>query len=272
MRVHFGRLAVAVAAFLTSVAMLPQGLAAADTAACTGLNISIADNAGWEGTGPGTTTAHFTVTVTGCAADGVKVSYETIDGTAHSAQPPDKDYDPSSGTLVWQSGDSSSKTISVPISRDDAIETSETFFVQLTWVSGTGVIADEQAVGTIWDDDNPDLPPPPVLVTGPSGGTISWDDGRPYCEITISLSHVVSDPVRVTWQTVDGTAHAGRDFVGVDSGVVTIEPGELSGTAIVRAVPGAVPESGTYFFVELTSTSLGVIDDGWTTVTFTNRG
>jgi hypothetical protein len=104
------------------------------------------------------------------------------------------------------------------------------------------------------------------------GGTISWVPEAPSVELPILLSHVEDEPVTVTYRTVDGTARAGEDFVGVTEGTVTIAPGSLSAPAVVRLVPGAAPEPGEYFYVELTATSSGILDNGRATVTFVVRG
>ena len=60
----------------------------------------------------------------------------------------------------------------------------------------------------------------------------------------------------------------GEDFVGVANGQVTIPAGALKAPAVVRLAPNAMPKPGEYFFVELTSTSYGVLDNTRTKVSF----
>ena len=55
---------------------------------------------------------------------------------------------------------------------------------------------------------------------------------------TIDLSAPWNEDVLLTYSTVDGTAHAGSDFVGVSHGQVTIPAGSTSATVLVNALDG----------------------------------
>jgi hemolysin type calcium-binding protein/Calx-beta domain-containing protein len=55
---------------------------------------------------------------------------------------------------------------------------------------------------------------------------------------TIDLSAPWNEDVVLTYSTVDGTAHAGSDFVGVSHGQVTIPAGSTSATILVNALDG----------------------------------
>ena len=110
-------------------------------------NISISDVTITEGDA-GTKLATFTVSrASGTAA--FDVNFATADGTAtagsdYVAQP--------TGTLSFAAGDLT-KTISVTINGDTAVEPDETFFVNLTGVTNGGTIVKSQGVGTIANDD-----------------------------------------------------------------------------------------------------------------------
>ncbi len=100
----------------------------------------------------GTTTATFTVSLSAPApAGGVAFDIATADGTATVA---DADY--SAKTLLGQSiaAGSSTYTFDVLVNGDTKVETNETFFVNVTNVTGTGVVVgDAQGLGTIGNDD-----------------------------------------------------------------------------------------------------------------------
>ena len=99
-----------------------------------------------EGNG-GTTNLNFTVTAVRSSAP-TQVNYATADGTA--TQP--SDYLTASGLANIPA--SGSTTVSVTVNGDMTLEQSETLFLNLSNPSPFGVIiADGQAVGTIFSDD-----------------------------------------------------------------------------------------------------------------------
>jgi hypothetical protein len=108
--------------------------------------MSIADVSVTEGNA--STTATFTVTLSAAATSAISVAYATADGTATGA-----DYTAASGTLNFAAGDTS-KTITVTILGDTAVESTETFTVNLTAAAGA-TLTDASAQGSIVDDDVP---------------------------------------------------------------------------------------------------------------------
>jgi plastocyanin len=91
------------------------------------------------------------VTVTVERADGsdgkASVKFGTSPGSAKSG----KDFTPRKGTLNWDSGDASPKTIEVPIKKDSAAEPDETFAVKLSKATGAALGAASATV-TIHED------------------------------------------------------------------------------------------------------------------------
>lgn len=124
--------------------------------------VSIADTAVAEGN-EGATAEAFTVAVAELPASAfpVTVDYTTTDGTADSS-----DYRPTAGTLTFQAGDTTTRTIFVDVFGDTAPENDETFFVRLTTHSSDGTTLQSAGVGTIQNDDAP--PPPPPVPPQPS--------------------------------------------------------------------------------------------------------
>ncbi len=69
---------------------------------------------------------------------------------------------------------------------------------------------------------------------------------------TIDLSAPWNEDVLLTYSTVDGTAHAGSDFVGVSHGQVAIPAGSTSATVLVNALDGN-PSQVNSFSLQLES-------------------
>ena len=88
----------------------------------------------------------FTVTLSSSVSRTITVDYATADGTATA---PD-DYVPATGRLIFLAGETS-KTVTVLVNGDTAVEPDETFFVNLS--NGTTPIARSKGTGTIVNDD-----------------------------------------------------------------------------------------------------------------------
>jgi hypothetical protein len=115
------------------------------------VSVAVDDVTRSESNGP----AVFTVSLSRASGKVVTVGYATAEGSAAASS----DYVSRSGTLVFLAGDTS-KTVSVPLTDDEASEPDETFTVNLS--SGVNTtLADAQGVGTIVDDDTAPPPPPP---------------------------------------------------------------------------------------------------------------
>jgi len=132
--------------------------------------LSVADASIAEGN-TGTSQLSFTVTLSQAATIPVTVSYSTADGTASAGT----DYTARSGTLTFAAGEIS-KTITVSIVGDSAVEANETFAVTLSGASGA-TIGHGSATGTIVNDD---MAPPPPSTGGASlnyAVTSNWGSG-----------------------------------------------------------------------------------------------
>jgi hypothetical protein len=85
----------------------------------------------------------------------VTVNYQTFDAWASGTATPVTDYTPSTGTVVFQPGETR-KTVYVPVVGDTSREANETFLVTLALPDPTLLVArieDGQGVGTIVNDD-----------------------------------------------------------------------------------------------------------------------
>jgi hypothetical protein len=113
--------------------------------------VSVGDVMVTEGNA-GTVTATFTVTLSAPSGQSVTVNYATADGTA--TQPTDYQAIPTT-TITFNPGEVA-KTINVAVNGDAAVESAETFFVNLAEPTNA-VLARAQAMGTILNDDVPVL-------------------------------------------------------------------------------------------------------------------
>ena len=97
----------------------------------------------------------FAVTLDAAAAGEITVEYTTVDGTATASA----DYTAASGTLTFAAGETS-KTVSVALLRDAAVEVDETLTLALSGASGA-TIGTASATGTVANSAPPaDTTPP----------------------------------------------------------------------------------------------------------------
>ncbi len=227
-------------------------------------SLSISDVTVGEGPAAGTTTASFTVSLSGPApAGGVTFDIATADDTATAA---DSDYVQKTLTAQTIAATGTSYTFDVTVNGDSTIESNEQFFVNVTNVTGA-TVNDGQGVGTINNDDAvlPQLSISDVTVTEGNSATVA-------AQFTISSS-LAAGPggIAVPFGTANDTATtADNDYVGA-SGTVTILEGQTSATVDITVNGDTNVESDEQFFVNLGTPPPGTqIADGQGTGTITN--
>lgn len=186
----------------------------------------------------------FTVMKIGTTASTVSVNYATADSIATAGA--QGDYTAQSGTLTFLAAQTS-KTVSVSTINDTAFEPAETLYLNLSNVTAGGIVADDQATGTINDNE---------------GFSISDDadqEGR-QLSFTITKNGTASNSIAVTYATSDGTAVAGADYSAV-SGTAVFGPSDTAKTVYVNTIIDAAPEQNETFFVGLTGASMGALLD-----------
>ncbi|WP_285447438.1 putative Ig domain-containing protein [Xanthomonas sp. LMC-A-07] len=184
----------------------------------------------------GTSNATFTVSLSQPAgAGGVSFDIATADGSATAGV----DYVASSLTGQTIPAGSSSATFTVLVNGDTLSEPNETFFVNVSNVSGAGV-SDAQGQGTIVNDDAlPSLSIDDVSVNEGNSGTTT-------ATFTVTLSAASGQTVSVNYASADGTATAGSDYVA-RSGTMTFAPGTTAqGVAITVNGDTAVEPNETF--------------------------
>jgi hypothetical protein len=97
-----------------------------------------------------------------------------------------------------------------------------------------------------------------VTTSLPSATINSSPDPAPeradaHVAFTINLSAPTNEDVLLTYSTVDGTAVAGSDFVGVSHGQVTIAAGSTSATVLIDVLADNLPEHMESFNLGLDS-------------------
>ncbi|MCV6631553.1 MAG: gliding motility-associated C-terminal domain-containing protein [Flavobacteriaceae bacterium] len=147
--------------------------------------------------------AVFSLRLNADVQDAFDISYSTQNGTAEAGS----DYTVTTGTLSF---DNTNKvqSISVPVTDDDLIESTENFFLNLSKEASVLVnLIHTQATATILDNDN--VPTAGIeivedaLTVNESAGTAS---------IRVRLNANVQDAFDISYSTQNGTAEAGSDY------------------------------------------------------------
>ena len=204
--------------------------------------ISINDVQVVEGDG-GTTFATFTITLSTVTNEDVTVNVSTADGTATIA---DNDYVALSSSQVTILANEISQTFTVEIIPDSVQELDETFVVNLTNATPlTATILDGQGVGTILDDDKPDVSIDSVFI-------LEGDDGGSnFAVFTVTLSNAGNREISINYQTRDGSAVAGSDYITVNGTKIFSVGGQLSQQILVPIIGDSIFENNEDFFVDL---------------------
>ena len=211
--------------------------------------ISIDDVTVTEGNS-GTTPAVFTVKLLPANATlTATIDYQVIGVTAVAGS----DFIPNSGTLTFRAGETQ-KTIPVAIVGDTLVENTEFFRVQLT--NPINAAFDDAAglgsgIGTILDNDEGGPPSPAVRignVASPEGNSGTFN-----VTFTATLSAASTAVSRVRWQTQDGTATAGSDYIA-SSGELVFQPGDLTKTFTVAILGDTLFEPDEVFSIVITGT------------------
>jgi hypothetical protein len=188
----------------------------------------------------GLTAMTFTVALSPASTQTVTVNYSTAAGTATAGS----DYQTTSGTLTFAPGQTS-KTVTVNVYGDTAVEANETFTLNLSGVTGNATIGRSQATGTIVNDDVP-------TITILNQGIYEGSSGSATANFAVYLSAASPQTVTVNYATADGTATAGSDYA-VGSGTLTFTPGQTSATIGVPVYGDTVDEADELYYVNLSN-------------------
>ncbi|MDT4330219.1 Calx-beta domain-containing protein [Methylomonas sp. MED-D] len=147
--------------------------------------------------------AVFTVRLDVANATTVTVNYSTSNGTATSGS----DFTGVNGTLSFLAGELT-KTVSVPIINDTALESLQNFFLRLTAPSANATVADEWGMASIVDNDAASGTP----VVGINDFIV--DEATKEAVFVITLDRPSTSVVTMNYATQNGSASAGSDPAG----------------------------------------------------------
>ncbi len=207
----------------------------------------------------GTTSFTFTVSLSAPAGPGgVTFDIATADGTAQDDNPVTEDNDYVAKSLTGQTIPAGSSTYSftVLVNGDTLPETNETFFVNVTNVTGASV-TDGQGQGTIVNDDAaPNLTINDVSLNEGNASTTTFT-------FTVSLSAPApAGGVTFDIATANNTAVAPSDYTAKSLTGQTIPAGSSTYTFDVLVNGDTTPETDEQFFVNVTNATNAIVTDG----------
>ena len=239
--------------------------------------LNISDVTLAEGNPPGTTTFTFAVTLNAPAGPGgVTFDIATADGTAQDDNPATEDDDYVAQSLTGQSipaGSNGPYNFDVTVKRDTAAEPNETFFVNVTSITGANA-GDTQGLGTINNDDvaltpihdiqGPGNSSPIVGATVTTTGIVTGRKSNGYYiqepDASVDADPATSEGVFVFTSSAPPASAAVGNLVQVTATVVEFVPGadllqppltELSSPTTVQLstgnpLPAAIPLTSTF--------------------------
>jgi uncharacterized delta-60 repeat protein len=199
----------------------------------------------------------FTVSRTVGGKGTLDVQYSTANGTAIAGT----DYAATTGTLHWNDGDVSPRTVTVPFINNGALGGSKTFFANLSNPTLNGISA-PTVLGsltntslTINNDNNYGVfqfSMPGYVVNEASNG---------FATITVLRTSSVRGSATLNVATADGTAVAGVNYVGTNA-VISFAPGQAAASFAVRLLNDGITNVTPFFFnVILSNPSAGALLD-----------
>jgi len=154
-----------------------------------------------------------------------------------------------SGTVSIDAGQTTA-TIAVEVLGDTEDEDNETFSINLSNAVGA-MIDDNQALATIVDDDQRQIPPSVDSIISISDTEVTeGDSGLTTATFTVSLDEPSNHRVTLDFSTRDGSTLAGLDYVS-SSGFIAIESGDITQTITIDVVGDTTDEATEIFYVDL---------------------
>ena len=198
----------------------------------------------------GLSTAVFTLQLSAQSGRTLKFNYSTSDGTATAG----KDYMPVTNKEIIFTAGQTQATAQVLIIGDLLNEADETFYVNLSNVTGSNIYR-KQTKGIIVNDDRA----PNIAVN--DARVAEGQSGQTKLNFTVSLSEASAQTVTVNYSTADGTANANTDYLGI-SGTLSFAPGETSKTLSVPVLGDRISEANELMYLLLTASTNSIIQRG----------
>ncbi len=214
-------------------------------------DLTVNDVAQAEGNS-GQTTFAFTVHLSAPAkAAGVTFDITTADGTATTAN---NDYATNSLTAQTITAGTQDYTFNVQVNGDTIFEGNETFFVNVTNVTGANPV-DTQGLGTINNDDTA----PTISIADAS--LIEGNSATSLMTFTVTLTGTSQSNATVDYATADSSATVADTDYDATNGTLTFLPGDTTKTFTVTIHGDTKPEGDEMFLINLTNPSGATISD-----------
>ena len=199
------------------------------------------------------------------AAGAVTVSYATTAGSAL----PDSDYTPAVGTLSWDDGDTSTKTVAIALNEGAEFSGTREFTFGLTSTSGGATIG---APGSAAIRVSGSAVPTSAGTLSLSAATYSVAQNGGVLTVSVNRTGGSDGAVSISYATQPGTAVAGTDFTSA-SGTLSWASGDSSAKSFNVNVSNAAPYSGSKnFSIKLSSPTGGASVGELATATATITG
>jgi Calx-beta domain len=149
------------------------------------------------------------------------------------------------------------QTVTLAAVNDTLVEGPETSNITLTSSSTDAgynnlTIAPVQVAVT---DNDSNTPPPPLPTVSIEAGSPNpqTESANAKVTFTLKLDQAATQDITIKYSTVDGTAKAGSDFVGLTDGAITFTAGQTSKTVEVQLLDDNVVENPESFTVHIES-------------------
>jgi Calx-beta domain/Matrixin len=225
----------------------PQGYRLDVTISDAVTTISINDLVITEGNA-GTTNAVFTLSLN--AASGVAVSVSAI--TAGDTATSGVDFSATGPTTITFNPGITTRTFSVPVIGDLALEANEKFFVNLS-APTNAILGDSQGQAIINNDDSTISVTNNAVAEGTTGAP-----SKLLFNVVLSATSIYT--ITVDYATANGTATAGSDYTA-KNGTLTFVPGAASQTIEVAVTQDATVEPDETVLLNLSNATQATIAD-----------
>lgn len=185
----------------------------------------------------------------GGSSGALSVAYTANSGSAQSGT----DFTPTAGTLQWADGDSSAKSVSIPISNATPFSGTKSFAVALSAPSaGAAISSPGTATVAIAGDA---ATPVGTLVLSAASDSVAQNAGS--VTVTVDRTGGSSGAVAVTYGEVNGSAVAGTDYTATH-GTLTWAAGDATAKTFSVPISNATPFAGSRSFtIDLSSPTGG---------------
>ena len=208
----------------------------------------------------GSTALKLTATLSEAATSTVTFTATTKNGTANSGL----DFQAYNKVLTIPAGQTQTDFY-VQVLGDKANEPNETFSVELSKLSSNAVFSNDLGILpinlTIVDDDKPVARMDDIKV-------VEGDNGVHNADITVYLNTAATSDVTLKYQTLDGTAKAGSDYIS-NNDTLTIPKGSKEGHIKIAIQGDTKPETTESFQVQLSDATGAMFLNGASTVSNT---